>query len=192
MTVADIVGNENHIGIHIAAFAVRYSLYHRLLFLLSHRQFQFVVDRANHCGKFADKLIHRHKVIVLVLENRVGDGGTIDNHFGGHFFCRGSGRFCRCCLRFGCCCLGLCGLGLAVRNRPVVRADTTCMQMGRIAAAVVMVVAQTTDVPVVPMSSGAVGSAGMGISHRRKQQGKDGQERKQAFCVFHVILLLLC
>lgn len=90
------------------------------------------------------------------------------------------------------CCLGFCGLGFAVRNRPVVRADTTCMQMGRIAAAVVMVVAQTTDVPVVPMSSGAVGSAGMGISHRRKQQGKDGQERKQAFCVFHVILLLLC
>lgn len=130
MAVTDVVGNENHIGIHIGAFAVRYSLYHRLLFLLSHRQFQFVIDRANHCGKFAGKLIHRHKVIVLVPENRAGDGGTIDNHFGGHFFCRGSGRFCRCCLRFGCCCLGLCGLGFAVRNRPVVRADTPVCRWG--------------------------------------------------------------
>ena len=85
-------------------------------------------------------------------------------------------------LRFGVCC----------KKQTGCKGRHTCMQMGRIAAAVVMVVAKTTDVPVVPMSSGAVCSAGMGISHRRKQQGKDGQERKQAFCVFHVILLLLC
>ena len=44
MAVADAIGNENHISIHIGAFVVRYSLHYRLLFLLGYRQFQFVID----------------------------------------------------------------------------------------------------------------------------------------------------